>query len=416
MSTQDFAKLPHPVANEVPVKPFKLTVPAVDIQKLHLLLDNLPIADANWENSQQDGRFGTTRDWLINAVKEWRHNYDWKKWEQKFNSYPQYTVDIPNTDGKLYTIRFHALFSSNANALPILFLHGWPGSFLEFLPILDLVKQKYPTPDSLPYHILVPDVIGFGFSSQPPLDKDFTVEDNARVLAKFMHTLGFTAENGGYVVQGGDLGGIIAPKIAALDAKNCRLAHLNMLLMEPPTGTNVEEDIKAEKYTTAEIDSLGSAKEFRTTGFAYALEHGTKPSTIGLALASSPVALLSWIGEKFLVWSDPQTTPSLELILTNVSIYWFSRCYPTSIWCYRAVVGGITVLRSSFDGVQCPMGYSWFRREISSPPKAWLDKIEQIKWYRAHEKGGHFAALEQPEALLQDVEDFIKDSGIQPRL
>ncbi|KAF5004988.1 hypothetical protein FDECE_8513 [Fusarium decemcellulare] len=416
MTAQDFSALPHPVASDANLQPFKIAVPQTDIEKLHLLLDNSPITDANWENSHAGERFGTTRDWVIHAIKEWRKGYNWRQWEDKFNSHPQYTIDVTDDDGKVYTTRFNALFSQRPNAIPILFLHGWPGSAVEFLPLLDIIRHKYSTSNSLPYHILVPDLIGFGFSSRPPLDKDFDCIDHARILAKLMLTMGFTSENGGYVVQGGDLGAIIAPRIAALDPEACRLAHVNMLFMAPPKGTIVEEDIGAGKYTDAELEALSNGKEFIATGFAYAAIQGTRPATLGLAIGSSPVALLSWIGEKFLQWSDPETRPSLELILTNVSFYWFSKCYSTSIWPYRLIVSGETAFGSPFDGVQCPVAYSWFRREISSPPKLWLDRDGKVKWYRSHDRGGHFAALEQPEVLWKDVVDFITGSGLQPHI
>jgi microsomal epoxide hydrolase len=159
--------------------------------------------------------------------------------------------------------------------------------------MLDLVLQKY-SPDSLPYHIIVPDLIGFGFSSRPPLDKDFNTVDNARILAKFMHILGFTSEHGGYAVQGGDLGSIVGPRVAAVDPESCRLVHVNMLYMRPPEGVNVEEDIKAGKYTAAEIDALNREKDIVNRGIAYAGIQGTRPATVGLAFGTSPVALLAW--------------------------------------------------------------------------------------------------------------------------
>ncbi|KAF5577179.1 epoxide hydrolase [Fusarium pseudoanthophilum] len=411
MAEQDFSKLPHIVDSEANVKPHKIDIPQSEIERLYTLLDNSPIPDKTWENSHTDGHFGTNRDWLVNAVQEWRHNYDWKKWENKFNSFAHYTADVKDDDGNVYTIHFNGLFSKRKDAFPILFLHGWPGSRVEFLPMLDLIRQKY-TPDNLPYHIIVPDLIGFGFSSRPPLDKDFNVMDNARILVKFMRVLGFTSECGGYMIHGGDLGSIVGPKVAALDPETCRLVHTNILMVPPPEGTNVEEDVKAGRYTEAEIDALNREKEILGWGVSYAAIQGTRSATLGLAFGSSPVALLSWIGEKFLEWPDPATRPSLELILTNISFYWFSRCYPTSLWHYRLMISGIEGFGSQFDGVKCPFGYSWFKRECCNPPKAWLDKLGKVQWYRPHERGGHFAALEQPEALWGDVEDIIKEFGL----
>ncbi|KAL2837806.1 epoxide hydrolase [Aspergillus pseudodeflectus] len=412
MSADNFGTLPHPVARDAHIERFHISIPQLEIDRLNLLLDNCPLVDANWENSQEDGRFGVTRDWLNNAIKDWRYNYNWRHWEAQFNSYPQYMIDIKDDDQKPYSIRFNALFSSNPNALPIIFLHGWPGSAVEFLPLLELVKQQYPTAESLPYHILVPDLVGFGFSSRPPMDKDYTYEDNARILVKMMHSLGFTVKNGGYMTQGGDLGGLVAPKMAVLDPENCRLTHVNMLLMPPPAGTNVEDDIRAGRYTADEVESLRNGMKFHANGAAYAAIQGTRPATCGLAIGSSPVALLAWIGEKFLQWSDPDSRPSLEYILTNVSFYWLTKCYPTSVWIYRLMIAEAPNVRSGWVGIQCPLGYSWFKSEISNPPKQWRDIIGIVKWFREHECGGHFAALEQPKVLWDDVVDMITEFGL----
>ncbi|KAM5345651.1 hypothetical protein ACJ41O_011512 [Fusarium nematophilum] len=404
--------MPYPVAAEANLSPYKIAIPDKEIARLHLLLENSSIADENWENSQEDGRFGITRDWVVKAVDHWRNKYDWRQWEAEFNSFPQYTIDVKDDDDKVYTIRFNALFSTRPNALPILFLHGWPGSALEYLPMLKLIHKQYPAPDSLPYHIIVPDLIGFGFSSRPPADKDYDYEDNARILVKMMHALGFTAENGGYVTQGTDLGGAVAPKMAALDS-TCRLTHVNILLMPPPEGTDVEADIRNGKYTVEEVEALGRARIFQTLGSGYAVMQGTRPSTCGLAIGSGPVALLAWIGEKWMQWSDPRSTPSLEHILTNVAWYWFSKCYPTSLGVYRIMVRDGANAKSGWVGVQCPLGYSWFSKESIHPPKAWRDSTGVAKWFRRHEEGGHFASVEQTETLWKDVVDMIEEFGLQ---
>lgn len=200
---------------------------------------------------------------------------------------------MQDDDGRIYTIRFNALFSTREDALPILFLHGWPGSTLEYIPMLKHILQIYPNADDLPYHVIVPDLIGFGFSSRPPSDKDYGYEDNARILVKMMQILGFTAENGGYITQGTDLGGAIAPKMAALDS-TCRLTHVNILLMPPPSGTDVNSDIQEGRYTSDEIDALKRVMAFQAGGAGYMAIQGTRPATCGLAIGSSPIALLAW--------------------------------------------------------------------------------------------------------------------------
>ncbi|KAF4541597.1 Epoxide hydrolase [Lasiodiplodia theobromae] len=421
--TSPFATPPHPVTGGK-LSPFTVSVPDAEIQKLKTLLELLPIAAPNHANAAQHaGRFGVTRDWLASAVAHWADPtaFDWRAHEATINSVPHFKLDVADDydasgSGKPYTIHFAALFSANPDALPILLMHGWPGSFAEFLPILLALQERYKDdPAALPYHLVVPSLTGFGFSSPPPVDVDMTTEDQARIMAKLMATLGFGKKGGaggtgagGYLVQGGDVGSIVGTAMAAL-YDDVRGAHLNMIMLrEPPPGV----DAAAIKYSERELEKMEDGKRFLETGSDYARIHGNKPSTVGLAVGSSPVALLAWIGEKMLAWSDPATQPSLDDILRNISIYWFSGCYPTSIWFYRNFVDRSRISEKiTWKGIKGkPVGFSSFRREISLPPKAWLDATGVVSWYREHEQGGHFAALERPQVLWKDVEDFIRES------
>jgi microsomal epoxide hydrolase len=169
-------------------------------------------------------------------------------------------------------------------------------------------------------------------------------------------------------------------------------------------------------YSPDEVASLAQTEAFLSRGTAFIHLDGTRPSTAGFIIGSNPASLLAWIGEKMMTWTDstvfdPLTnTDHLELLLTNVSLYWFSRCYPTTMYHHRIALKGIMGdLTGGWKDVRVPMGYSWFKKEISNPPKAWIDKTGKVKWYRKHEKGGHFAALEQPEVLWKDVEDFVSE-------
>jgi hypothetical protein len=147
--------------------------------------------------------------------------------------------------------------------------------------------------------------------------------------------------------------------------------------------------------------ALDNVHVWRERGRAYALEHGTRPSTIGLVLSSSPLALLAWIGEKFLEWSD--TDPALDTILTNVSLYWFTEGFPRSIYPYRRLAGG------QMPGyIKKPFGFSFFPKEISPGIKAIIETKGNLVQHTEHEHGGHFAALEQPKELWADVESFVR--------
>jgi microsomal epoxide hydrolase len=291
----------------------------------------------------------------------------------------------------VFNVHFTALFSSKPDAIPIAFFHGWPGSFLEFLPLMDHLRSKY-TPETLPYHIIAPSLPGFGLSSDPPLDRDWKTADTSRIMHKLLVALGFGST--GYLVQGGDIGSFVARNLAAHYAE-CKGMHVNFMYVADIESKSSPSDT----LSATEKRGVDRMHTFMTSGRAYAIEHGTKPSTIGLVLSSSPLAQLAWVGEKFLAWSDPSTTPRLDTILAHVSLYWLTGCYPTSIYTYRDTV--------SADYVAKPTGYSYFPYELMPVPRAWAEKTADVVHFAAHEQGGHFAALEMTETLWADVEAFV---------
>jgi pimeloyl-ACP methyl ester carboxylesterase len=318
------------------------------------------------------------------------------KEEDRINSFPNFKTKITDDDGSAYDIHFVALFSSKQDAIPIAFFHGWPGSFLEFLPLMDLIRNKY-TPDTLPYHIIAPSLPGYAFSSDPLLEKNWRCEDTSRVMHKLMLSLGFGST--GYLAQGGDIGSFVARQIATTYAE-CKGMHVNFMFTQDISAKIQSKSYSVEALTEVEKKGITRMEEFVNVGSAYAFMHGTKPSTIGLVLSSSPIAQLAWIGEKFLAWSDPSTTPSLDTILADVTLYWLTGCYPTSIYTYRD--------KRETSYVDKPVGYSWFPKELAPVPRAWAEETANVVAFKSHEKGGHFAALERPETLWEDVEEWVK--------
>jgi microsomal epoxide hydrolase len=315
-----------------------------------------------------------------------------RKEEEHINSFPNFTTDVKDDDGTVFHVHFTALFSSNPDAIPIAFFHGWPGSFLEFLPLMDLLRSKH-TPETLPYHIIAPSLLGFGLSGDPPLDRDWKTADTARIMHKLLLTLGFGAR--GYLAQGGDIGSLVARSLAAHYAE-CKGMHVNFMHVADMESKASPADV----LSAAETRGLDRMHAFKTSGRAYAIEHGTRPATIGLVLASSPLAQLAWIAEKFLAWSDPASAPPLDAILAHVSLYCLAGCYPSSIYSYRDAV------EAAF--VDKPTGYSWFPFELMPVPRAWAERTANVVHFNAHERGGHFAALEVPEALWADVEAYVE--------
>ena len=228
---------------------------------------------------------------------------------------------------KTYDIHFVALFSKKADAVPIISSHGWPGSFLEYLPQLNFVRQSY-TEDTLPYHLIIPSLPGFCLSSGPPKDKDFIVQDAAAILHQLMLNIGFGKS--GYVATGGDIGAIISRMLGA-KYKECKAVQLNF------SGMRENPDLASIPLSDADKKRMARAKQFLITGHGYALEQGTRPATLGFVLASNPLALLAWVGEKFLEWSDE--TPHLNTILMDVTLYWFTQTMPRALYNYRQEFG-----------------------------------------------------------------------------
>ncbi|TDZ35744.1 putative epoxide hydrolase [Colletotrichum spinosum] len=381
---------------------FTFRVPDQDLEEFKTLLKLSKIGPDTYYNNQEDRRFGVTKKWLTDAKEAWL-KYDWRKQEDRINSFPNFKAQVANSDLGTTKVHFTALFSKKQDAIPVIFMHGWPGSFLEFFPMLDLLLGKY-SPDTLPYHVIVPSLPGYGLSSASvPLDKEIRVDQVAGVMHQLMLDLGF---GGGYAAQGGDVGSFLARLMAANYAE-CKAFHLNMLFPNPDDKIGSVDSLSAQ-----EQKQLGRMTRFRSHGMSYALEHGLRPATIGLVLSASPISLLAWIGEKYLEWVDSRYPLKLETILELVSLYWFTSTFPRSVYPYLSLAeaqttGGQLPIPTSKE---VPLGYSSFPAEISFIPEAWAEKVyPNLKQYRTHEKGGHFAALEQPELLLQDVEDFLKD-------
>lgn len=280
----DYSTLPS--GTTLSPKPFKAHVPEEKLQLLKDLVKLSPIAAPTFENTNAGRRYGMTREWLAKAKEEWSTKFDWRKQEDRINAIPNFTVPVKDDQGIEIDVHFLALFSKKKDAIPIAFYHGWPGSILEFIDLIELLKKKYPTAEELPYHVIAPSLPGYAFSSGPPLDQDYSIAQAAMCLDKLMRGLGFSK----YLAQGGDLGSFVS-RIQATASDACVGMHLNMVAMGPPEN---KDELKIDE---AEAKAMPRGQEFMDHGAGYAIEHGTRTATIGLALAASPIALLSWYVE-----------------------------------------------------------------------------------------------------------------------
>ncbi|KIW01463.1 uncharacterized protein PV09_07220 [Verruconis gallopava] len=388
-----------PLKAKLQPKPFKAHVSDEELENFKALLKASRIGPKTYENQVSDVKdlagWGITRDWLEAAKDLWLNRYDWRKTEARINTFNNYTVEIED-GGFQFRIHFVALFSKKADAVPLLAMHGWPGSFLEFLAALDEFRNKY-TEDTLPVHVVVPSLPGYGYSNGPPLDRDFGLENAAKLMDQLMVGLGF---EDGYIAQGGDLGSFLS-RILAVEHPSCKAAHLNLV-----SGVGPESEAESKEWDPADLKRMS---DFAYMGTAYGREHGTRPATIGLVLSSNPIALLAWVGEKFHQWTDQ--TPPTEEILDSATLYWLTDTFPRSIYPYRQFFGPTPKLFHPDPAyhVKKPLGYSKCPKEIMPlPPKA-VARTGNLVWQREHAEGGHFAAMEKPAQFVEDMEEFVRE-------
>lgn len=273
-----FSKLPSGAS--ATVVPFTAHVDDAKLSLFQQLVSLAPIAVPTYENTNAGITYGITREWLASAKDAWA-KLSWRDCEARFNSFPNFKATVKDGLGHDVDMHFVALFSEKPDALPLVLLHGWPSSPFEFLDMLEMLRSKY-SPAELPYHVIVPSLPGYAYSSGPAVEADYTVEAAADAVHNLMAKgLGFER----YVAQGGDLGSFIS-RILALKYDECKGIHLNMMAAQPP------EDMSS--LTADEGAMFQKAGEFMDSSYGFALQQGTRPSTVGLALSASPLALLSW--------------------------------------------------------------------------------------------------------------------------
>ncbi|KAK0702453.1 Alpha/Beta hydrolase protein [Apiosordaria backusii] len=367
--------------------PFNINIPDNELNQLSNLLNIGVIGTPSFYNTHNitdspDYAFGATRDWLADTAHFWANDFDWRSHEKYWNSFPQFTINVTTpSDGQIFNLHFAALFSQKQDAVPILFSHGWPSSWLDYLPMFELLTAKY-TPETLPYHIITPSIPDYGLSTRSNLtESELDFYTAAEALNGLMKGLGFDA----YIAQGGDVGSGITAAIGATHDE-CKALHFNNFLLTPSETAAVGNLPR----TPAEDASFALAADYLYGGTGYMLEQGTKPGAISLILDSNPLALLGWIGSIYAEY----TNYSLDTILAQVSWYWHSKSYGRSLWAYRAVWQGLLrdkpagLLPSPLAITKKPLGYSWYPGEVLTVAKSWMEHWfpENLVQFNVHEK------------------------------
>jgi pimeloyl-ACP methyl ester carboxylesterase len=385
-STDKAAQIVLPATTK-DVTPFKILVPQASLVDLKRKL-----ANTRWPSKEPVG------DWsqgvpLAKAQKlteYWRTQYNWRHVESELNRLPQFRTQI---DG--LGIHFIHVRSTHDKALPIMLTHGWPGSIVEFLqvigPLTDPTAHGGKPEDA--FHVVIPSLPGFGFSDKPS-EPGWGLPRIAKTWAELMARLSYSR----YVAQGGDWGAGVSTWMAKQRPSGLAAIHLNLPILFPPPPP------AAGGYTAAEQDALAQLVKYASDASAYATIQGTRPQTLGYGLADSPVGQAMWIYEKFQAWSDYKGDPaeaiSIDRMLDDISLYWLTNSAASSARLYYESFAK-DFARMPLD---LPVAVSVFKGDFFTPPKTWADQTySKLFYWNEVPKGGHFAALEQPELFVAEL-------------
>lgn len=380
------------------VRPFKIDISQSKIDRLNqkLALTDLP---PEVEGSAPWAR-GVPLSETQRILSYWSSTYDWRKTEARLNdTLPQFTTDILLDNFGSLKVHFVHAVSSVTTAIPLLFMHGWPGNFTEIAKCLPLLIS--PQDASNPaFHVVAPSLIDFGFSSRSGKD-GFNTTQHAHTYHKLMQRLGYEK----YVIQGGDTGSFIARVMVQWYPEHIAGHLLNLAVPRKPTAER-DPELYARIQTTAltdeEKEGLKRNPEFVKEGYGYNKLQSTKPLTIGYSITDSPVGLLTWIYEKMNDWSDSYPWTEEE-VLQWVCIYYFSTPGPNaSQQLYYDSTHTLDERRGQ-NYSRVPLGIARFPKELALAPKLWHETMGPLVYWRVHEQGGHFAAWEKPEELVGDL-------------
>ena len=382
------------------IKRFKVSVSKNTLNQIYNKVKKYPWNDIQKMNGWTHG---TNHNYLKKISKYWTSKFNWEKQEKKINNFSNF---ITNVNGiKIHFIREKG---SGKNPTPLLIMHGWPGSIVEFLDIIEKLAhpEKYGGKKEDAFDVIVPSLPGFGFSSPPK--KPLGPRGIAKIMNKLMtKNLGYKK----YIAQGGDWGATICNWLGYDHSKTCKGIHINCLTMRLAKGPLNKAEIEWEKkFTKDQIMQDG----YRTI-------QATKPQTLAYSMIDSPVGVAAWILEKFYSWSDInknklESVYSKDVLLTNIMIYLITNSFNTASWIYfgRREEGG-RYFPKNFKKIKIPTGIAKFPKEMSEwPPKSYLDRIFKIQHWTEMNKGGHFAALEQPDLFVKDLRKFLRGLKYDP--
>jgi pimeloyl-ACP methyl ester carboxylesterase len=385
---------PQQATPDAGIRPYRINVPQADLDDLRERLARTrwarDLPGTGWER-------GVPTAYLRELAAYWAKEYDWRAHEAALNAYPQFIAAIDGSD-----VHFLHVRSAEPAATPLMLLHGWPGSVVEFLdvigPLTDPASHGGDPADA--FHLVIPSLPGYGFSG-PLTEAGWTDGRTAAALVELMTRLGYDR----FGVQGGDVGAFIAPLMGRTAPDKVIGVHVNALVTFP---SGDPADMAA--LTEAERARLAAMQEWQQRSGAYLQVQGTRPQTIGQSLVDSPSGLLAWIVEKFQEWSDPaaklpEDAVDRDRILTDVSIYWFTATAGSAAHTYYERFNDPAMWMPQ-ERSTVPTAVAVFTTDFSI--RRFADKVNNVVRWSEFDRGGHFAALEAPDALTADMREFFR--------
>ena len=373
-------------------RPFTLKVSDTVLNDLRARLERVRWPDeapsAGWQH-------GTSLAYMKELVVYWRDRYDWRATEASLNAFPQFVTTIDGID-----VHFLKIDGRGPNPKPLLLSHGWPGSILEFVKLIPLLADPaaHGGDPADAFTLVVPSLPGYTLSFRENQPRR-SLQEIGATFDQLMLRLGCAR----YAAQGGDWGSFVTAWLGANRSEHLLGIHLNMMPIRRDPAMFASGSDAERRY-------LGELETFLKEETGYQWIQGTRPQTLAFALVDSPVGLAAWIVEKYRAWTDcdgdPRNALTVDEMLGNISLYWFTNCIGASFWPYYARMHGPWPI----DGtVSVPTGYCEFPREILRPPRVAAERVfTDIRRWTVMPRGGHFAALEQPAALAAEIRTFFR--------
>ena len=370
------------------ITPFDITISHEDVADLQQRIGNTRWPDAE---TTDDWTQGVPLAYVQELVEYWGSDYDHQRLAKRLNTYDNFKTTLLDLG-----IHFMHIKSSNAQARPLLLTHGWPGSVVEFLKVIEPLTepQKHGGKAEDAFHLVIPSLPGYGFSDKPTTT-GWSVEKTADAWAELMARLNYPR----YFAQGGDWGAVVTSHIGRRDPEHCLGIHLNMVTVPP--------DPNASDLTDIELSALAGWQFYQESDSGYSKQQATRPQTLGYGLVDSPSGQAAWIVEKFYQWMDcqghPENVVSRDELLDDIMVYWLNGAGASSARLYWESFGGAA---GNSVPVDVPMGASIFPKEIFRTSQRFASAVyKNIVFWRDKDSGGHFAAFEQPDVFVSEIRD-----------